>query len=39
MKLAFDMNKCHFFNPETEQRLVLLEDDNKPVKKVAKKVE
>ncbi len=39
MKLALDMNKCHFFNPETEQRLVLLEDDNKPVKKVVKKAE
>lgn len=23
VKLAFDMNKCHFFSPETEQRLVL----------------
>ncbi|RKL68515.1 sugar ABC transporter ATP-binding protein [Salipaludibacillus neizhouensis] len=21
MKLAFDMNKCHFFDPETEQRI------------------
>jgi multiple sugar transport system ATP-binding protein len=39
MKLALDMNKCHFFNPETELRLVLLEDDNKPAKKVVKKAE
>ncbi|MBU1143698.1 MAG: sn-glycerol-3-phosphate ABC transporter ATP-binding protein UgpC [Firmicutes bacterium] len=39
MKLALDMHKCHFFNPETEQRLVLLEDDNKPAKKVVKKAE
>ncbi|MDO9628662.1 MAG: sn-glycerol-3-phosphate ABC transporter ATP-binding protein UgpC [Acholeplasmataceae bacterium] len=40
MKLALDMHKCHFFNPETEQRLVLLEDDNnKPVKKAPKKAE
>lgn len=23
MKLTLDMNKCHFFNPETEQRLVV----------------
>jgi multiple sugar transport system ATP-binding protein len=38
MKLAFDMHKCHFFNPETEQRLVLLEDDI-PVKKTKKVVE
>lgn len=27
MELALDMNKCHFFNPETEQRLVF--DQNK----------
>ena len=38
MKLALDMNKCHFFNPEDEQRLVLIEDD-RPVKKAAKKEE
>jgi multiple sugar transport system ATP-binding protein len=38
MKLAFDMHKCHFFNPETEQRLVLLEDDL-PLKKTKKVVE
>jgi multiple sugar transport system ATP-binding protein len=25
MTLALDMNKCHFFNPETEQRLVIEE--------------
>ncbi|PKK86725.1 MAG: sugar ABC transporter ATP-binding protein, partial [Tenericutes bacterium HGW-Tenericutes-8] len=23
LELALDMNKCHFFSPETEQRLVL----------------
>jgi multiple sugar transport system ATP-binding protein len=34
MKLAFDMNKCHFFDPSTEQRLALIEE--KPVKKVKK---
>ena len=38
MKLALDMNKCHFFNPEDEQRLVLIEDD-RPVRKAAKKEE
>ena len=38
MKLALDMNKCHFFNPEDEQRLVLIEDD-RPVKKAPKKEE
>ena len=37
MKLAFDMNKSHFFNPETEQVLRLLEDA--PVKKTTKKSE
>ncbi len=36
MKLALDMNKCHFFNPENEQRLLLIEDD-RPVKKAPKK--
>jgi hypothetical protein len=36
MKLALDMHKCHFFNPEDEQRLVLIEDD-RPVKKAPKK--
>ena len=38
MKLALDMHKCHFFNPEDEQRLILIEDD-RPVKKVVKKEE
>ena len=38
MKLAFDMNKSHYFNPENEQRLVLIEDD-RPQKKVTKKQE
>ncbi|MBN2299671.1 MAG: sn-glycerol-3-phosphate ABC transporter ATP-binding protein UgpC [Acholeplasmataceae bacterium] len=36
MKLAFDMNKCHFFDPETEQRLVI--DLNKAAKKIQKTV-
>lgn len=38
MKLALDMNKCHFFNPEDEQRLVLIEEEyqaKKPAKKAA----
>lgn len=30
MKLALDMNKCHFFDPQSEQRLVF--DQNKDVK-------
>ena len=30
MKLALDMNKCHFFDPQSEQRLVY--DQNKEVK-------
>lgn len=34
MKLALDMNKCHFFDPSTEQRLVL--DLNKLAKKEKK---
>jgi multiple sugar transport system ATP-binding protein len=35
MKLAFDMNKCHFFDPSTEQRLTL--DENiQPVPKKAR---
>lgn len=34
MKLALDMNKCHFFDPTTEQRLVL--DLNKAAKKAKK---
>lgn len=38
MRLALDMNKCHFFNPEDEQRLVLIEED-RPVRKQAKKEE
>ena len=38
MRLALDMNKCHFFNPENEQRLVLIEED-RPVRKQAKKEE
>jgi multiple sugar transport system ATP-binding protein len=38
MKLALDMNKCHFFDPTSEQRLVF--DQNKEVKaKKAKKEE
>ncbi len=34
MKLAFDMNKCHFFDPTSEQRLVI--DLNKVAKKAQK---
>ncbi len=34
MKLALDMNKCHFFDPTSEQRLVL--DLNKAAKKAKK---
>lgn len=37
MKLALDMHKCHFFDPETEQRLVLIEDDRPVAKKAPKK--
>ena len=38
MKLALDMNKCHFFDPASEQRLVF--DENKEVKaKRTKKTE
>jgi len=41
MRLALDMNKCHFFNPEDEQRLVFDENDriNKKVPKKAKAIE
>ncbi len=35
MKLALDMNKCHFFDPSTEQRLVI--DLNRVAKKTQKK--
>lgn len=35
MTLALDMNKCHFFDPSTEQRLVI--DLNKVAKKTTKK--
>jgi len=37
MKLALDMHKCHFFNPENDQRLVLIEEDVRPAKKQPKK--
>ncbi len=36
MKLAFDMNKVHFFNPETEQVMRL--EEVKPVKKAKEEV-
>jgi hypothetical protein len=39
MRLALDINKCHFFNPENEQRLVLIEEEDRPVKKQPKKEE
>lgn len=43
MRLALDMNKVHFFDPETEQRLIIDANDEieveKPVKKTTKKVE
>lgn len=37
MKLALDMHKCHFFDPESELRLVLIEDSRPVVKKAPKK--
>ena len=37
MKLALDMHKCHFFDPESEQRLVLIEGSAPIAKKVPKK--
>ncbi|MBE0701216.1 MAG: sn-glycerol-3-phosphate ABC transporter ATP-binding protein UgpC, partial [Acholeplasmataceae bacterium] len=39
MKLAFDMHKSHFFNPETELHLVLKEEEYKPTPKKTKKTE
>jgi len=37
MKLALDMHKCHFFDPESELRLVLIEGSAPVVKKAPKK--
>jgi multiple sugar transport system ATP-binding protein len=37
MKLALDMHKCHFFDPESELRLVLNESSQPVVKKAPKK--
>jgi multiple sugar transport system ATP-binding protein len=37
IKLALDMNKCHFFDPETEQRLVV--DINELIQRKAATIE
>jgi multiple sugar transport system ATP-binding protein len=35
MRLALDMNKCHFFDPESEQRLISSEaQPKKTIKKI-----
>ena len=38
MKLAFDMNKCHFFDPSTEQRLIIDPNKVETPKKAKKEV-
>ncbi len=41
LKLALDMNKAHFFDPESELRLIYdynIEEEKKPVKEAPKKV-